>query len=358
MIIKSRVDILSDMVKWGRNNSSSLTDFNTGSVIRSIYNAIASQLAQLYYNVHKIYRSSRILYANGSDLDKLVAGRSIKRKSAVKASAEIQFTGVADTVIPTGTKIGTSDGITFQTVESRFIGEDGGLTVTIQAECTNSGISGNVKAGKIVEIIDSVSGLESVNNVNQSKGGQDYENDELLRSRTINQYAGLSLGIEASYNAWAIESNESVLKAIPQYGHPSVSLNTIIVHVVKDNGGIFTVGELDSIGQYIQTYAPLGLIIDVRNIAFTRISISAQIRIRSGYDLNTVSTYITDNLNIYLDYKERDWGEDIDWSDIYTLINNTEGVDDVSVSQFVPSENIIISDYSIPILDTIIITEW
>jgi len=291
-------------------------------------------------------------------LDKLVAGRSIKRRSAVKSSVEVNFIGLENTVIPTGTKVATKDGIIFETIESRAIGDDGGGFVTIHAECTSVGTAGNVKPETVTEIIDTISGVTDVTNAKQAKGGQDYESDELLRTRTINQFNALSLGIEASYNAWAVEAHDRVLKAKPQQGHSSVSTNTIILYVVKDNGGIFSQGELDTIKNTVQKYSPLGLIIDCRNIVWTEISVIAQVRLRPTYDLTTVRTHILNNLNIYLDYKERDWGDDIEWSDIYTLINNTEGVDDISIEGFAPSENVIVSDYSLPLLGEVTVTQW
>ena len=90
MITKSRKDILKEMIQWGRNNNSTLTDFNQGSVIRSIYNAVAAVLGRIYYDTNTLFRASRIIYASGADLDIAVAARSMTRKTATAATVTVR----------------------------------------------------------------------------------------------------------------------------------------------------------------------------------------------------------------------------------------------------------------------------
>jgi len=358
MNIKSRVDILADMIRWSRNNNSSLTDFNPGSLIRSIFNAIASQIAQLYYAIHKTYRASRIIYATGNDLDSLVASRSIKRKSQTKSSVTLSFLGNSGTEIPTGTNVSTIDGVTFQTIETKSIGSDGGSISNIAAESINAGKSVNVRAGTITEIINTIDGIINVTNPCRATGGQDYETDEQLRNRAITLISALSLGISDSYKAWAQSADNTVINAKPEWGNPAYSDKTIVVHLVKDNGGVYTFNELDSIQNYIQYRSPLGTIIKCINIDWTHVGINAQIRLLNGYDMTTVKNNIEDNLSIYLDYRDREFGDDVEWSDIYSLINNTEGVEDISTAQFIPSSNVIVGNYSLPKLGIVQVSQW
>lgn len=358
MNIKSRVDILADMIRWARNNNSSLTDFNPGSVIRSIYNAIAAQIAQLYYAAHKSYRSSRILYAMGSDLDSLVPERSITRNNAVKSSVTLVFSGGSGISIPSGTKAATEDGVTFETIETKSIGSDGGNTSNIAAEAVLAGKGGNVRAETITVLIDTIDGVTYVTNPARATGGQDYETDELLRNRAINRIAAMSLGISDSYKAWAQEADSSVLNAKPQWGHPSYSDKTIVIHLVKDNGGVYTESELTAIQNYTQYRAPLGTTAKCLNLTWTTIDITAQIRMKQGYSMPTVKNYIEDNVSIYLDYRNREFGDDVEWSDIYALINNTEGVEDVSTALFTPASNVTVDDFSLPKLGTIQVSQW
>ena len=177
MIIKSRINILSDMIRWGRNNNYSLTDFNPGGVIRSIYNAVAAQIAQPYYIAQKSYRNSRILYATGSDLDSLVASRSITRRQAVKASVVLRFSGTPGTGIPTGTKVATESGISFETIETKNDGDAGGNYGDINAEASIAGVEGNVRDTTMCLLIDTNSEITTGTKQKTTSGGQKYQYD-------------------------------------------------------------------------------------------------------------------------------------------------------------------------------------
>lgn len=355
MIIKSRKEILADMITWSRNNGSTLTDFNQGSAVRSIFNAVAAILARLYYNMHTVYRSSRILTATGTDLEKLVAARSITRRSASKATVVLKFSGTDATNVPTGTQASTKDGITFSTTES---GDISGGSVELDAEADVAGKSGNVKANTITTMVSSVTGVDSVTNEKQSSGGFDTETDEQLRNRAVTQLATLSQGIQASYNAWATEANSEVLKAKARWNPPGYSDRTVVAYVVKDNGGTFDTPDLGNIEAYIQTKAPLGVEVKCENISWTIVDITVKVRRKSGFSLADVDTNITNNLNLYLDWREWDWGDDVEWADIFSLVNNTQGVDDVEKATFVPSSNVPVSEFSIPKLGTVTVQDW
>lgn len=356
MITKTRKQILSDMITWTRNNNSSLTDFNEGSVIRSIYNAVAAILAQLYYNLHRLYRAARIIYANGPDLDIAVAPRSITRRGATKASKTVTFTGTSTTVVPLGMKLATPDGIEFVTTESDTVPASGSLDVDI--ESVVAGTTGMVNAGEVTVMVDLVDGLTAVTNAAPTDGGFDAETDEQLRNRAITQLATLSQGIEASYEAWALEARSDVARAKPQYGHTSYSDKTIVVNLVRDNAGIFTDADLNQIANYIQSKAPLGVVIKCLNIVWVGIDLVAQVRRATGYDLVTVRANITNNLRLYLDYRQWEWGADLDWSDLYALTGTTLGVDEVSLSAFSPSSNVVVGAYTLPRFSSLVVTDW
>ena len=355
MIIKSRKGILADIITWMRNNTSAITDFNPGGVMRSIFNAVA----HIYYDTYRTFRESRITFASGSDLDVVVSDRSIKRKIATKASVTLKFTGLIGTVIPVGTKVATIQGTEFTTLVQKAIGDDGGgNTAEIAAEAVVAGAASNVRQETIVQIIDTIDDIASVINPESSVGGYDYEGDTQLRSRAITIFDRLGVGTQDNYNEWAKRANIDILRARAQVYNPRYSDTTITLHVVKNNAGIFTIPELESIENYIQGLCPLGQFIKAVNISWETINISAQIRRKTGYSVQETQNNIIDNLQKYLDYRDWDWGQDVEWSDLYSLINNTLGVQDLSPSQFVPSTNVAVSDNSLPKIGTVTLTDW
>lgn len=344
------------MIQWARTNNSSLTDFNQGSVIRSIYNAVAAILAQLYYGLHTIHRSARIIYSTGNDLDIAVAPRSITRRGATVASGVATFTGVPTTIIPLGMKIATEDGVEFVTMESEDIPAIGHIDIDIEA--VMAGSSGMVSAKAINKLVDDVDGLVSVSNAAHTTGGYNSETDEQLRTRAITQLATLSKGIQTSYEAWAQGSRPDVLRAKAQWGHPGYSDKTVVIHVVKSNAGIFNTADLQEIAHYILSKAPLGLLVTCLNVDWAGINLTAQVRRATGYNLNTVQANIMANIDLYLDYREWEWGVDIDWSDLFSLVNNTLGVEEVSLSGFLPSSNVIMGEFQIPKYSSLTVTDW
>lgn len=358
MIIKTRKEILREMIQWSRNNNSSLTDFNQGSVVRAIFGAIAALLGQLYYHTHKLYRDARISYANGGALDIAVLPRSITRRGATKASlSKVTFGADATTVIPVGFKIATEDGIEFVTTETGTVGASES-SIELDTEAVVAGVGGYVRANTVNVLITSQTGVNSVLNKTQSEGGFDAETDEMLRNRAVTQLATLSQGIQASYEVWAREARTDVLRAMAQANHPSYSDKEIVVHIVKDNAGTFTSEDLNQIAHYIQTKAPLGVVVRCLNIAWTDINLTVQIRRTTGVNLTTVEANITDNVVLYLDYRVWDWGDDVEWSDLFALISNTQGVDEVEKAGFVPGSNVEVSLYSIPKFNSITVTDW
>jgi len=355
MIIKTRTKIMSEMIEWSRNNTSSITNFNKGGVARALFNAISAQLAQLYYNVHQVFRSARIMLANGDDLELAVAPRSMKRRAASFSTVPVIFSGVAGTTIPLGTKVGTPSGQEYATTEESTLAANGKLTLSCQA--TIAGSSSMIKANQISVMVDIVSGLTTVSNDTPSIGGYDQESDELLRNRAITQLATLSQGIEASYESWAQESHTELIRAKPQINHPSYSQKTVVVHCLRNNGGLFTDTQLSTMAASIQHKAPLGIVVVCLNITWTLVNITSEVILYSGYNINAVRDNVITNLQLYMDYREWDWGTDVDFSDLYSLVNNSLGVSDMRRSAFIPASNVAVGAYSLPKIGSVSVTE-
>jgi uncharacterized phage protein gp47/JayE len=105
-----------------------LTDLYTGSVVRTLSESIALELARLYAQLEAVYQSGFVDTATGSSLDKVVALLGIERVKGGHAAGEVEFTrspgsrGVIN--IPAGTRIITADGnVEYETTESVTLAE-------------------------------------------------------------------------------------------------------------------------------------------------------------------------------------------------------------------------------------------
>ncbi len=93
------------------NNSSGLTDVNTGSVLRTIVEGISKEIESLYDEMESVYKDGFIETSSGSSLDNVVSILGIKRKSPTRAYGYVTFfkNNEPDTV--TNTEILLFDGI-------------------------------------------------------------------------------------------------------------------------------------------------------------------------------------------------------------------------------------------------------
>ncbi|HEY5865038.1 MAG TPA: baseplate J/gp47 family protein [Candidatus Tectomicrobia bacterium] len=100
-----------------------LTDLQTGSVVRTLAETVALEVARLYAQLEVVYQSGFVDTATGSSLDNVVALLGIERVQGGKAAGEIEFTRApgsrGDITIPAGTRITTADGnVEYETVDT------------------------------------------------------------------------------------------------------------------------------------------------------------------------------------------------------------------------------------------------
>jgi hypothetical protein len=86
-----------------------LTDLQTGSVVRTLSESIALEIARLYAQLEAVYRAGFIDTAGGSALDHVVALLGVERVTAGFAAGEIEFARAPGTrgaiTIPAGTRV-------------------------------------------------------------------------------------------------------------------------------------------------------------------------------------------------------------------------------------------------------------
>ena len=345
MNIPNRKKILGDMITWMRNESSEITDFSDGSPQRAILNSNARQIHLVYYRLKRVYKGSRLLDAQGTDLDAIVLGRGIRRYGKTKAGVTVVLSGSNGTNVPRGTQISSPDGITYSTIES---GTVAGGTLSLSSEADNPGVASRVRAGKLTIMISVVAGIDSVTNPYSSTGGYDYEEDEQLRNRAMVQLSTEALGVPASYEAWAREAYEDVLRAKAEGNPVGYPKGYVKVHIISRSGAALSAGTLTAIQEYIVRKAPATEGVIVVNVSYTQIAVSAEIRLESGFSLVTVQDTVEDNLQNYLDWRYWDWGRDVQFGDLFALVNNSAGVNDVIAATFSPSSNVEVKPYSIP----------
>ncbi|OLT60051.1 baseplate J/gp47 family protein [Moorena bouillonii] len=169
-----------------------LTDFQEGSVVRTLYESFAWELAVLYEQMQRVYLSGFVDTAEGIDLDKVVAILGIKRGEPDYATGKVTFTrdlGIdEDIFIPKGTLVTTEDTQespkkAYKTIEEGKISKDQ-TTAQVRVQALRRGKTEETEAETIVVMPQPVVGVKSVNN-QETLGftGKLQESDEQLRQR-------------------------------------------------------------------------------------------------------------------------------------------------------------------------------
>ena len=122
-----------------------------------------------------------VFYATQRALDVAGSRYGYYRKSGVATIVVATITGAPGTIIPTGSK--ASDGSNeYELLNTTTIPANG--TTTAQFKCTKVGTI-YCPAGTLTEIVDQITGWETINNANDGVVGYDTESDSAFRQRIV-----------------------------------------------------------------------------------------------------------------------------------------------------------------------------
>lgn len=183
-------DIFDEM----RAMSQVVTDFEVGSVARTMYESFAYEMALLYEKMQLVYLSAYVDTATGNQLDQVVAVLGITRSQPDFAEGEITFAreGAGEEIlIPTGTLIATEESSTgekkvYQTSKEVTLAANR-TSVTVQIRAVKRGEEFESAADTVVVMPRPVPGIKFVNNDAPIRlVGKRRETDEELRERAKN----------------------------------------------------------------------------------------------------------------------------------------------------------------------------
>ena len=188
MNIESYNQILQKMITHFKGKNTKINDFVDGSIIKSIFSAVASVIEQLYIDTRNGLRNNLRNIAYSVFL--------FKSKAGTKAHGTVIFRkGTQDNktlTIPKGTKIAAGD-LIYVTTETGSITSDRMESYEISIEAAEIGRQYNVSEGSI-SVISSIvpANVIEVTNPERVIGGEDSENPYDTNVRFIEAINGLS----------------------------------------------------------------------------------------------------------------------------------------------------------------------
>lgn len=361
--MRTEKDILKDFQTTLVTRTSKITSFEPNGVISAIGAAISRVLAELEYRINRGIRGLFTTTASGDALANLGYERfGLEPLTASASSVIIVFTGAVGTVIPVDTQVKSATGIIFETQSALTLGQK---NPTIQAAkgtiigdsvlaiSTTTGSNTKVPANSIQEFVTPIAGV-SLNNPLPAEGGDDGESDNEFAERIRNHVGILNQGTGLFYKAAAQAADPNVLRVnVRQGGYFGV-----IVDLVHRSGGTFEPSGLTDIRDYIADLRQIEVKITVQQLTFTDISVVAAVRMKSGYTLDQVYTAIAENLVEFINWKTWKFGDPVYSSDLFAIVNNSDGVEYLATSSFLPkTTQISVTKASLPRLKSLSVTD-
>ena len=194
----NRENILNEMINFygllREVGDTIVTDFNEGSEIRNILEAIAVVIYWLMETEDESSKTAFVNTAEGELLDMHGANPWIQqpRDLGTEATGYVTFkipeAGTEDIVIPEDTTVVCEETGNYYVTESEIIIPVGETEATVSIICATEGEDGNVGTGEINIIDDEYLDIPEITVTNEEPitGGTDYEEDEEYRERLLN----------------------------------------------------------------------------------------------------------------------------------------------------------------------------
>ena len=309
--------------------------------MRLILECFALLIVQQRYLIDYTGKQNLLAYSEGDNLDHIGAFYGVYRLEAESAGVNLKFNLSAalsdDFIIPAGTRAADISGLVFFALDDDLKIPAGNLSGTGEASCTEAGIKGNgFLAGQINILVDPVSYVSSVENINTSSGGSDQETDENLRERIQMAPESYSVaGPEGAYEYYARSAN-SYIRDVTVIGPPDTQPGHVDIYVLMENGELPSDEVLNQVYQtcndksirpdtdYIQVLRP--------DIVTYNINLTYYINRSKANQADNIRTAVNSVIDDFILWQRKKIGRDINPSElIHRLLS--AGVKRVNISQ-------------------------
>lgn len=361
----SRENILNEMINFYRLlrevGDTVVTDFNEGSEIRNLLEAIAVAIYWLLETEDESTKTAFISTAEGELLDMHGANPLIRqpRDTGSEASGYVTFSlpedATEDIVIPEETTVVSNEtGIEYYT-ESEIIIPIGETEATASIICAVEGEDGNAGTGEINIIDDEYLGIPELSVINEEPltGGTDYEEDEEYRERllayirrddfgSLPYYQNLAESIEGVHDVLFIDDTDNndpkYTKIILVNGVEKPTSSTILVNVLEE----FTIPSNIVVSHNFSVGTP----------DYVPIDLTVDLTVEELLDENELTQIFYDifngGANVYgFEFDGLSIGETLFASNVLSTFEYYPGLINMEIKQIIDNEPVPLSDISV-----------
>lgn len=284
--IKSFHEVFNNLVDWTTARTDKITDFNVGSAIRTLYDAISIQFEEFYFAMKQ-----NVLWAIENAVYESF-GFELRTSHNSTGYVTVTFEDPLPNpmVFPVDTVFCTSAVYNYMYFESteEIYAETGSLNVMIPVRCKTEGSVGNVPAGAITTIVQSNAMIASVTNDTSFADGADAETASERKKRFQYYIKTLARGtrdavmygcleVEGVSGAWV---DDSYIGYVKLYAH--------------DAKGELPEDLRQAIMRNMENYRAAGIEIQVLPIVARHLDLSLRILIGNNYDVETYNELLYD----------------------------------------------------------------
>ena len=315
---KDFASIAASMINWMKSTTQKVTDFSIGSIVRTMLEAIAAEIDELYQQFFiGIKEAIPVATYNSFSFDALPA-----QPATGPVRVTITPNSSADTIISAGTVFSLTGGSVTYTAEADATIAAGASYVDVQVAANAAGVAGNIPAGMNFAVNPQPDGLISATNIVPFENGMDTETEDARKVRFNDYIAALARGTptalayglkttkltDASGNT--IERVVSVYVDEPYERDHTQPVGLVHCYIHNGVGGTSSdliaqaqkvvYGYYDANGNPIPGWKAAGTHVDVFAATELLLSIAGTLSIADGYDRPTLvsdanlaaSTYI------------------------------------------------------------------
>lgn len=293
--IKDFASIVASQINHARATTDKITDFLPGSVARTLMEAPAVEVEELYLQMFLGLRDAiPVATFLSFGFDKLPAKVARGFVSVARSPAPD-----ADIPIPAGTQFSTEDGRNYLSTED-VTWEEGESVVRVPVACTVAGLAGNVAAG----VINSSTAFGPEFTISNSliANGADAESDAEREARFAEYIASLSSGTEAACvyavrRAQVLDADGNLFESVVRVGfteEPGIvrlylySTAGVPSEALLADGQRRIDGERnDDEGTLVPGYRSAGVRMDVLPMVERAVPLSIEVEMLSGFTLTS-----------------------------------------------------------------------
>lgn len=276
-------------------------------------------------NIDYSAKQNLLGYATGNYLDHIGVRTETSRLQNEYATTTMRFhlsASFAQTV-PANTRVTAGDNVFFEITENVVIPE-GQMYADIEFRCTEPGSVGNgYPPGIISQLVDPLQWVQSVENLTESAGGADAEDDDSYALRIQRAPESFSVaGPTGAYEYWAMTTSQLIIDVLVDTSAPGI----VDIFPLLQNGEIPSQEMLDAVFAVCndKKVRPLTDKVQVKAPEqFTyEIDVVYWISTKKAALQTALQNKVNQALQSYILWQKSKLGRDIDPSELTTMLKN------------------------------------